>query len=69
MGDSLKIEYIITDALDSIYESRVVFIPHVGDRVRIDDKPFRVTDIEPFFYKESCKQNKIRVFLETLKES
>ena len=67
MSHNMTVEYI-SNELDSLYTTECLYVPSIGKRVWIDEKPFEVTAIEPYLYKENCKQNKVRVYLEPLKE-
>lgn len=67
MTKEMIVEYISSE-LESLYETTFLYVPSVGKKVWIDEKPFEVAEIEPYFYNETCKQNKIRIYLDPLKE-
>lgn len=66
-SNEITIEYL-SNELASLYTSVFLYVPSIGRKVWIDERPFEVTSVEPYFYTQDCKQNKIRVYLEPLKE-
>lgn len=64
---SVFVEYIDT-MLENKFSSNHNFIPHVGDKVWIDDLCYEVTEVIPYFYSKDCKKDKIRVFIDKVED-
>ena len=67
LGETMVIEYL-DSSLECLYSDSSGFLPHVGNRVFVDERAYEVTGIDYFFNTQICKQNKIRVYIDLIRE-
>lgn len=67
--EKVTVEYIDEDTLDVKTLNMYPYIPHEGENIWIDDNKYEVTSVIPYFYKNNCKEDKIRVYIKFIQGS